>query len=373
MSVSPMSPSMSRPVIIAYITGHGYGHFTRAAAVLERVAERAVVHLRTNGRALALSGRARWAASVTEVDVGPGVAQRGPLTVDLERTRVELEAHLAAWPRLVPAEAAALRAAGAHLVVADVPPIAFAAAAQAGVPALAISNFTWSWIYEGYVSHDPWFGQAAGELQRAEAQATACLALEMGGGLDVFGVQVPIPPVGRRPTRSRSVLRACLGLREEDERDSRPLVLVSFGGFGGELDIEEAAAKNRDLRLLVVSAPVERPRPELRSIEPDDEMPHQDLIAAADCVIGKLGYGTVVECLLSQTPLVHVPRGDFREEAELARAVARYLPQAVLSVEDFRAGRWSEAVARARAVRPPELPPAGDGIAAAVQAIFDRL
>jgi UDP:flavonoid glycosyltransferase YjiC (YdhE family) len=363
--------SSSRPVIIAYITGHGYGHFTRAAAVLERVAERATVHLRTNGRALALSGRARWAASVTEVDVGPGVAQRGPLAVDLERTRVELEAHLAAWPELVQVEAAALRAAGAQLVVADVPPVALAAAAQAGVPSIAISNFTWSWIYEGYADREPWFGWAAGALRRAEAQATACLALEMGGGLEVFGVRVPMPPVGRRPTRPRAELRARLGF--SDERDARPVVLVSFGGFGGELDIEEAAARNRDLRLLVVSAPVARPRPELRSIEPDEELPHQDLIAAADCVIGKLGYGTVVECLLSQTPLAYVPRGDFREEAELARAVERYLPQAVLSVEDFRAGRWGEAVARARSVRPPELPPAGDGIAEAARAILERL
>jgi hypothetical protein len=362
--------SRSRPVIIAYITGHGYGHFTRSAAVLERVAEQAAVHLRTNGRALALSGRARWAASVTEVDVGPGVAQRGPLAVDLERTRAELGAHLAAWPQLVPAEAAALRAAGARLVVADVPPVGLAAAAQAGVPALALSNFSWSWIYEGYAGRDPWFGWAAAELRGAEGRATACLALEMGGGLEVFGVQVPLPPVGRRPTRPRAELRARLGI---DEGDPRPLVLVSFGGFGGELDIEEAAARNRELRLLVVSAPVLRPRPELRSIEPDDELPHQDLVAAADCVIGKLGYGTVVECLLSQTPLVHVPRGEFCEEAELARAVARYLPQAVLSPEDFRAGRWSEAVDKARASRPPEPPPGGDGIAAAAKAILERL
>ena len=32
----------------------------------------------------------------------------------------------------------------------DIPPLAFAAAAAAGVPAIALCNFTWDWIYGAY-------------------------------------------------------------------------------------------------------------------------------------------------------------------------------------------------------------------------------
>src|SRR5689334_20526473 len=132
-----ISPSGTKGTLVAYVTGHGFGHFVRSAAVLERVAAAgARVHLRTNDRALALAARAPWASSIAEVDVGLGVAQRGPLEVDLPATRAELEAHLARWPRLVEEEARFLRAAGARAVYADVPPLAFAVAAHAGVPSV---------------------------------------------------------------------------------------------------------------------------------------------------------------------------------------------------------------------------------------------
>src|SRR5436190_1794810 len=100
---------MARPTIVAYLSGHGFGHFTRSAAVLARLAARATVHVRTSERALALARGAGWAASVAEADVGPGVVQRGPLAVDVAATRAALARHLAAWPALVDEEAARLR------------------------------------------------------------------------------------------------------------------------------------------------------------------------------------------------------------------------------------------------------------------------
>ena len=42
------------------------------------------------------------------------------------------------------------QAARATVVVGDIPPLAFAAAARAGVPSVAVGNFTWDWIYSGY-------------------------------------------------------------------------------------------------------------------------------------------------------------------------------------------------------------------------------
>src|SRR5258706_5756062 len=128
------------PVVCAYLSGHGYGHFVRSAAVLERLARRAEVHVRTHWRALVLARAAAWPASVTEVDVGPGLQQRGPLAFDRDATRDALRAHLDAWERIVDEEAAFLRGVGARAVYADVPPIAFVAAARAGVPSIGASN-----------------------------------------------------------------------------------------------------------------------------------------------------------------------------------------------------------------------------------------
>ncbi len=394
--------------VVAYVTGHGYGHLMRSLAVLERLGPSVAVHLRTSGRALARARASRgfgtappgrsgvggaepsqgcaddlsWLASVSETDVGPGVAQRGPLEVDLPATRAALEAHLARWPRLVEEEADALRALGADLVFADVPPIAFAAAARAGVPSVAMSNFTWSWIYAGYAHHDPWFGRAARALAEAESQATLLLALAMGGGLDPFKRRVEVAPVAFRPTRGRDEIRAALcapsasaafgGAAPLDAADPRPIVLASFGGFGGDLDL--AAVAGGAFRLLVVSARA-APSKDVRAVEPGPSLPHQDLVLAADCVVGKPGYGTVAECLAGPTPMVHVPRGEFRENPALVEAIQRWLPSAPLSHEDFERGRWAEAIARAMASRPPARAPTGDGAAEAaahLRALLDQ-
>ena len=43
-----------------------------------------------------------------------------------------------------------LRELGAGLIVGDIPPLAFAVGAAAGIPSIAIGNFTWDWVYSEY-------------------------------------------------------------------------------------------------------------------------------------------------------------------------------------------------------------------------------
>jgi L-arabinokinase len=228
---------------------------------------------------------------------------------------------------------------------------------------VALGNFSWSWIYEGYAAADPWFAGAAARLRAAEAQADLCLALEMGGGLEVFQRRLALPPVARPPAHDRAEVRAALF----PDGDDRPLVLLSFGGFGDELDLDEAARRNPGLDLVVVSASVRSSPPNLRVIDPSPALTHPDLVAAADVVLGKPGYGTVAECLHRPTPLVYAPRGAFREHPALVAAIEARLPSAPITVEDLTAGRWARAIAEALlGARPPER---GDGAGLAAERI----
>jgi hypothetical protein len=356
--VKPPELPYIHQVLVAYISGHGFGHFVRASAVLSLIHRspntRVKTHLRTNGRAFFLAGRADWAASITEVDVGPGVVQRGPLATDLPATRRALEQHLANWPRLVAKEAEFLRQSGAQLVFGDVPPLAFAAAAEAGVPSVAMANFSWSWIYDGFAAVDPFFADAAAFLRQAESQATLLLHLDMGGGLDAFPRHQRIAPVARPLSRPRDAIRAALGVEK-----ARTFVLFSLGGFGDDLEVQLQGTSRH--QVLVTSVKMQNPPPGVRVIDVTDELPHHELAAAADCVIGKPGYGTVTECLRRPTPFCWLPRGDFREGPPLTEAIRRWLPSAPLELEDLRTGRWSDIVDAAIAASPQETPPAPDG------------
>ncbi|GAA6054431.1 hypothetical protein JCM3770_007213 [Rhodotorula araucariae] len=66
-----------------------------------------------------------------------------------------------------------------------------------------------------------------------------------------------------------------------------------------------------------------------------------DLTWIADCVLGKLGYGTCSETLSCRTPFIYVPRPLFVEEFGLKRLMHARGASLELSRADFEAGRWS--------------------------------
>ncbi|KAI0682663.1 hypothetical protein C8T65DRAFT_750271, partial [Cerioporus squamosus] len=72
-----------------------------------------------------------------------------------------------------------------------------------------------------------------------------------------------------------------------------------------------------------------------------------DLTAVADVLLGKLGYGTVSECVDACTPFVYVPRPLFIEE----HGLRLYLEQEGVGVElsrtQYELGEWADAVEEA--------------------------
>jgi hypothetical protein len=357
--------------VLAYVSGHGFGHWTRTSPLLAELSRRAPVHVRTAGRPLARARRAPWAASVEEVDVGPGVVQEGPLRIDLRATRDALLAHLERWPRLVADEVRRGRALGARLVVADVPPLALEVARRLGVPGVAIANFTWSWAYEHYAAEDEAFEVAAARLRIAEGLATHVVALPGGGGLDALGPPRPAVALRRPPTCD--VAEARRRLPRPPAAADRPVVLLSFGGYGDALDLAAAARANDRFAFVGFFEPGGPPPPNLVLLPHDHEHAHQDLVLGADAVLGKPGYGTLSECLARPTPFVAVRGGDhFREHARLRAFGRRVLPWADLDEADLLAGRWSAAIDAALAARPPE-PPPPNGFEAALAVLHAAL
>ena len=89
--------------------------------------------------------------SFHRVVVDYGAIQKDALTVDCA-------ASLIGYSKLdtstiVKEESAFIRKQGVHVVVADMPPLACAAARAAGVPCAVVTNFTWDFIYAEFASH----------------------------------------------------------------------------------------------------------------------------------------------------------------------------------------------------------------------------
>ncbi|KAJ3760291.1 hypothetical protein EV360DRAFT_40133 [Lentinula raphanica] len=72
-----------------------------------------------------------------------------------------------------------------------------------------------------------------------------------------------------------------------------------------------------------------------------------DLTAIADVLLGKLGYGTVAECINVGTPMVYVSRPLFIEELGLKILLEKEGVGVEMSRADYEGGRWVERVKEA--------------------------
>ena len=70
----------------------------------------------------------------------------------------------------------------------------------------------------------------------------------------------------------------------------------------------------------------------------------------------KPGYGTIVEAVALQKPVVYVRRYHFADEQPLVDYLHRYGRGAELNREAFAAGKWIDTLTAVRAAPPPQYP-----------------
>jgi L-arabinokinase len=346
-------------MIAVYVSGHGFGHATRTAEVLRALRARAPglpVHVMTSAPSFLFEGIVAPPLAVRHLECDVGLVQKDALLVDEAETAARWRAFAAGWDRLVGDEASWMRAEGVGLVLADIPPSAFAAAAAAKVPAVALGNFSWDWIYQHLAPRQPALGEAAAAARSAYAQATLLLRLPFAGDLGAFPQVEDVPLVARRPRVARDGVRSRLDLGEG------PTVLLSFGGAGlPGLRIESYGALP-EYRFVLTGPSGEGAVPpnvtRLASGEVEKKgLDYPDLVGAVDVVVTKPGYGIVTDCIGAGTRIVYTDRGDFPEYPILSREMTRYIPAVHVGNDDVRHGRLGSALSEVRGLPVPEPPP----------------
>lgn len=341
---------MASPLVVYYVTSHGFGHATRAAAVcraLEARGARVVVRTAAPAR---LFAEEEVRAEVQAADLDPGLLMADALTVDRSASLAAYEGLLGRWDSLRGEEAAVLRSLGADAVLSDAGALAADAAAEARVPSAVVSNFTWDWIVEPWAAGEPRWERVRARLAEAYARAGILLRLPLGGGAPAVARSADMPLVVRRPRLSRAAVREALGL---DPADPRPVAAFSLGGVAWTST--RAGEPERLPGWRVVSY---GPRP--AALDADWlELPrhgglrHCDLLAGCDALVTKPGYGNFSEALAARVPVLAVPRADFRESPPMLAEFARLGRLRLLSPEDFARGRWAGPLgALARAADP---------------------
>lgn len=360
------------PVFAFYISGHGFGHASRSIEIINAIgalAPSARLFIRTAATRWLFDVTLKAKAAIEGVACDIGVIQTDSLHLDPDATIREAARFQQGLDALADQEASFLRTVGACAVIGDIPPLAFVAARKAGVPSVAISNFAWDWIYEGYPDALAAQPDLVPSIRSAYRQATLLLRLPMRGGLDGWPCPTAdLPFVARHATQEPGEVRRRLGI----PGDGR-LVLSSFGGLGiSGMDLAPLAGLQGYTVVTTGHALGTRGTvpPGVTVLDDLDVyrsgMRYEDLVRAADVVVTKPGYGIIAECIANGTAILYTSRGHFVEYDVLVAEMPRYLRCHFIGHADLHHGRWQAHLDHlADLPPPPERPPTNGAVLAA--------
>ncbi|XP_010256451.1 PREDICTED: L-arabinokinase-like isoform X2 [Nelumbo nucifera] len=344
-----ISASKKHLVFAYYVSGHGFGHATRVVEVVR--------HLILYGHDVHIVTGASQFVFTTEIQsprlffrkvlLDCGAVQVDALTVDCHAS-LEKYFQTAIAPRasILEEEVEWLNSIKADIVVSDVVPVACRAAADAGIRSVCVTNFGWDFIYSEYVmasgcNYHSIIWQIAEDYSHCE------FVIRLPGycPMPAFHDVVDVPLVVRRLHKSRSEMRKELGIA-----DNMKLVIFNFGG-------QQAGWKFKQEYLppgwlcLVCGASGNQELP-LNFIKLAKDVYTPDLIAASDCMLGKIGYGTVSEALAYKLPFVFVCRDYFNEEPFLRNMLEHYQGGIEVTRRDFLTGHWAPYLKRSISLKP---------------------
>jgi len=313
--------------ILYYITGHGYGHAVRSCQVIWSLKEscpESTVYVRSTVPEW-LFEHPLYSVRRSTRSLDAGVVQHDSLQMELQPTLEACMAIHAEVPALIEEEIAFISQHNISLIVGDVPPLCFEIAARAGVPSVAITNFSWSGIYRGFLHALPEFGALIEEMENFYRKTTLALSLPYSCEMDIFPSQEMIPFITRSSALDPREARDQFGLPR-----SATVVLLSFGGNGLERLHLERLLQQKDFFFVGTGEASRRERNLL--ILPDAQRNYVDLVRASDVIVSKPGYGIVADVIRQQVPLLYTERGDFAEYPCLVKtlqdcATAEFIPQ----------------------------------------------
>ena len=337
--LSPKFVTEKSLTIVFYISGHGYGHAVRDIEIIRallRKNQEAVVHVRT-GAAQWLFDELSERVVYHHRELDFGVHQQTSFSADREGTFRRYAELIERKEELLRQEVAFLEQVRAEMVVSDITPFAFDAAARYGKPATAVGNFSWDWIYADYLNDLPQFAFVVEDIRASYRQAARLLRIPFYGDMTAFTAIENVPLAARQAGQPKALIRRNLGFTDTGRYVLLGLRINDFEG------VDWRRAEQAPVTFVAVAREV--PLKNCVNIV-EGTLPFVNILAACDAVLSKPGYSMVSEVIANRTPLLYVPRRDFAEDPVLIQGLRDYAVCEELPQEQFRAGDWSEALGR---------------------------
>lgn len=329
---------MPKPVRIAYfVTPHGFGHASRAAAVMAAVTDQAphvTFEILTTCPKEIFSQSLQGSYGYHPMDVDIGVIQTSPLHEDLAATCKALDNWLPLREASIHHCAQQLKKMACVLAVCDISPMGIKAAAKAGIPSLLVENFTWDWIYDRYTPVAPCLVPHSSYLQTIYRQVD--YRIQTHPLCQSHCDALTVAPISRKPRTDRTQTRKKLTIENTDK-----MILVTMGGVPDQSNYLASLPTRQGLYFVIPGTDgLPSPNEHIILLPTHGSFFHPDLILAADLIIGKVGYSTIAEIYQSGTPFGYVARPQSPESDPLEKFIKDRLSAQPIAAQAFDHGEW---------------------------------
>lgn len=320
--------------IYFYISGHGFGHISRSGNIIKRLLNAEFIeeiHLVSTRLTFLDFTHPKLKTRNLKLDVG--VSQKNSLSIDLETTKEELQDFEKNKALLLKEETEYCKRNNISLILTDSSSFPITIALEVGIQSIFLGNFTWDFIYRNYAKDDSYFGNLSDQLQVEYGFATEALVLPFSCPMPNFLEQTNIGLVGRKPTLSKELARQKFGFK-----DNTTYILLSFGAYGLDGTKLQTDHLSKSIQLVAYGVP----GIQSEGILVPEVSHYPDLVAAADYVCTKPGYGILAECYYAKTPILYTDRGDFAEYFYLVNALDLYFRSAYIDLNRIISCQFEE-------------------------------
>ncbi len=346
--------------LLVDISAHGYGHIAQTAPVVNELARR-IPSLRITLRSAAptafLSQRFHCEFRHIPAALDFGMAMVDAVEVDVPRSLAAYRAYHEDWEDKVARAADEMRALQPDLLFANVPYLSLAAAQAADVPAVAMCCLNWADIYRHYAPDDAESRTIHDQILAAYNSAEAFLKVRPTMPMPDFRNVLEIQPIAQLGRRQRGRIELQCGLKGRER-----LVLVAMGGIDYQLSMEHWPHLSGVHWLIPQAWHVGRE--DMVGFE-SLGMSFSDVLASADAVLTKPGYGTFAEAACAGVPVLYVSRGDWPEQPYLVEWLQEFGVCREVTNEQLISGNLSEALQQLWEQPLPEAPIASGAVEAA--------
>jgi hypothetical protein len=354
---------LKHPHLVVSISGHGFGHVAQTAPILNLLHERIPqlrITVRTSVALAHLRSRIHVPFEHLQSIGDIGMVMTSALDINVADSLAAYRNFHTDWESRVSEESHLLRMLCADAVFSNVGYLPLAGAQRAGIPNVAMSSLNWADIYRHCCCDDA----IAAQIHACYANADAFLRATPGMPMSDLSNLIPVAPIAAKGINKRDEINGILQLSAAEK-----LVLVSMGGVAGRLPIERWPRIDGVRWLVQNRWQVNHPDAIVFESLP---MSFIDLLASADALLCKPGYGSFAEAACNSVPILFVNRSNWPESPVLIEWLQQYGMCREISREQLENGNFEKNLTGLWSTQ-PTTPPQPEGAAQVANWIMHRL